>query len=187
MAGSDGFGRGRGQAQQPLDTLGRPKQVTLTIAADEQTNSIFGTATGEMQQDIEKIVKEMEDMAKNSTKVITLVPTPGIDPSLVQDVLDAIQGRTPTSQQGGMGFGGFGGGRGGFGGGRGGVGGFGMSPFGGTVGGRFGGGGTRGGFGTPGGGRFGGGTRRRRHSWRVQRRHPRRRFAWRRLTRRRIA
>ncbi len=77
--GFRGFGR-RGQAQQPLDTLGRPKQVTLTIAADDQTNSIFGTATGEMQEDIEKMVKAMEEMAKNSTKVITLVPTPGIDP-----------------------------------------------------------------------------------------------------------
>lgn len=162
---------GGGGRQQPLDQLGRPKQVTLTIAADDRTNSIFGTATGDIATEIGKIVEEMENMAKDSTKVITLVPTKGIDPSMVQSVLDAIQGRSPS----GMGMGGFGGGRfggggfggggfgmpggfggGGFGGGPFGGGGFGMTPFGGGIGaGRFGGGG---GFGGPGGG-FGGGGR----------------------------
>ena len=105
-----------------------------------------------MADNIKELVARLEDEAKDSTKVVTLVKTNGIDPTLIQDVLDAIQGRTPTSrtgQQGGMnGFGGgnpFGGG--GFGGGG--------NPFGGGGAGRFGGG--AGGFGTPGGGRIGGG------------------------------
>jgi type II secretory pathway component GspD/PulD (secretin) len=147
-------GIGGGGRQQPLDSLGRPKQVSLTIAADDRTNTILGTATGEMAEDIKKMVQYLEDKAKDSTKVVQLVATKGIDPSLIQEVIDAIQGRTPatrTGQQPGMnpfgqqGGNPFGGG-GNFGGGN--------NPFGGGQG-RFGGGG--GGFGTPGGGRFGGG------------------------------
>jgi type II secretory pathway component GspD/PulD (secretin) len=156
--GGFGFGGFGGRNQQPLDALGRPKQVSLTITADDRTNSIIGMATELMAQDIGKVVEVLEDKAKNSTKVVQLVPTNGIDPAMVQDVLDAIQGRTPTSQlqqrPGGMGFGGggpFGGGGGPFGGG----GGFGGGP-GGFGGGRGGFGGPGGGFGGPGGG-FGGG------------------------------
>jgi len=149
-----GFGGGGfGGRQQPLDAMGRPKQVTLTIAADDRTNSIIGTATELMATDIKAMVKVLEENAKDSTKVVTLVPTKGIDPALVQQVMDAIQGRSPTTQQGGA-TNPFGGGTSPFGGGG--------SPFGGGFGqggqgtSRF---GTGGGFGGAGaGGRFGGGT-----------------------------
>jgi type II secretion system protein D len=150
-----GFGAFGGGRQQPLDSLGRPKQVSLSIAADDRTNSIVGMATELMAKDIGKVVEVLEEKAKDSTKVVQLVNTKGVDPSMVQDVLDAIQGRTPTNRQGmGSPFGGspFGGGGSPFGSP------FGGSPFGG--GGRFGGGGPFGGggnFGPGGGGRFGGG------------------------------
>src|SRR5207253_2898197 len=133
--------------------------------------SLLGTATGDMIKEIKDIVDFMEEKAKDSTKVITLVPTKGIDPMMVQEVLDAIQGRTPMSQQGGFGRGGgfgspFGGGGfgapggGGFGGGGLGGGAFGGGGLGGGGfgGGNRGGGFGGGGFGGPGGG-FGGGPR----------------------------
>jgi type II secretory pathway component GspD/PulD (secretin) len=148
--GGFGFAGFGGRNQQPLDALGRPKQVSLSITADDRTNSIVGMSTELMAKDIEKVVQVLEEKARDSTKVIQLVQTHGVDPSMVQDVLDAIQGRTPTSQlqqRGGMMGGPFGGGP--FGGG-----GYG-SPFGG--GGRGFGGGPGGGFGGPfGGGGFGG-------------------------------
>ena len=53
-------------------------------------------ATELMAKDIEKVVQVMEDRAKDSTKVVQLVPTGQIDPLLVQEVIDAIQGRTPA-------------------------------------------------------------------------------------------
>ena len=74
LGGFAGFGRGN---QQPLDSMGRPRQVTLTIAADDQTNTLIGTATGEMIENIHQIVEFLEDNAKNSTKVVTLVGTIG--------------------------------------------------------------------------------------------------------------
>ena len=78
--------------------------MTLSIAADDRTNSIVGMATELMAKDIEKVVEVLEEKAKDSTKVVQLVPTRGIDPLLVQEVVDAIQGRTPANrsrQQGG--------------------------------------------------------------------------------------
>ncbi len=166
LGGFGGFGGGGGGGrQQPLDALGRPKQVTLTIAADDRANSILGTATELMATDIKAMVQIMEENAKDSTKVVTLVGTKGLDPTLVQQVMDAIQGRSPTTQPGGglspfgqqggspFGLGGQGGGQ--FGGGTGG--GFGgPAAGGGRFGGRFG-GGTGGGFGGAGGGRGGAG------------------------------
>ena len=128
-----------GARQQPLDALGRPKQVSLTIAADDRTNSIFGTATETMRKDIETLIKEMEKRAKDSTSVVELVPVKGVDPNMVQSVIDAIQGR-PMTPMGGQGCSG-GGNRGGFGGGG------------------FPGGGGFAGGASPGGGRSGAGVR----------------------------
>ena len=87
------FGGFGGARQQPLDAMGRPKQVSLSIAADDRTNSIVGMATELMAKDIEKVVQVIEEKAKDSTKVVQLVPTGSIDPLLVQEVIDAIQGR----------------------------------------------------------------------------------------------
>ncbi|HVK12028.1 MAG TPA: secretin N-terminal domain-containing protein, partial [Gemmataceae bacterium] len=98
-----------GGRQQPLDAMGRPRQVSLTIAADDRTNSIFGTATETMRKDIETLVTEMEKRAKDSTTVVELVPVKGVDPNMVQSVIDAIQGRPATTgTMGGMNRGGFG-------------------------------------------------------------------------------
>src|SRR5207244_4141998 len=73
-------------------------------------------------KEVEDTVKLLDEDAKSSTKTVKFVPLKGVDPQSVQDAIDAIQGRTPSSQQRG-GFGGMGGfGPGGFN--RGGGGGF---------------------------------------------------------------
>lgn len=157
-----GLGGGGGRQQQSnVDATGRPRQTALTLAADDRTNSIFGTATETMRKDIEKIVEEMEKRAKDSTKVVQLLPVQGIDPVLVQEVIDAIQGRTAATSPMSGNRGSFGGGSP-FGGGNFGGGNFGGGFGGGGTRGGFGGGGTRGGFGGGGGtrGGMGGGGRR---------------------------
>src|SRR5262249_12898226 len=52
-----------GGRQQPLDALGRPKQVSLSITADDRTNSIVGMATELMAKDIGKVVEVLEEKA----------------------------------------------------------------------------------------------------------------------------
>jgi hypothetical protein len=88
--------RGR-QPQQPLDPSGRPKPVTLTIAADDRTNSVLGMAPGPMAADIRKVVGVLEEKARVDTKSVELVPANGIDPNLLRDVLDAIQAKPPAA------------------------------------------------------------------------------------------
>jgi hypothetical protein len=88
-----------GTRQPAVDAVGRPRPVTLTLAADDRTNTVVGMATELMAADIAGVVRLLEERAERSRKVVQLVPTVGIDPALVQEVLDAIQGRTPTPQR----------------------------------------------------------------------------------------
>ena len=91
--GVAGFGGG---GRQPLDALGRPRQVTLTITADDRSNSVIGMATELMAKDVRAVVAVMEGRARDARKVVQLVPTAGVDPAVVRDVFEAIQGRAHT-------------------------------------------------------------------------------------------
>ena len=91
-------GRGRPRPQ-PLDPSGRPKAVTLSITADDRTNSIIGMAPVEMAEGIRKVVALIEAKVQGDSKVTQLVASEGIDPAMLQEVMDAIQSRpaTPTT------------------------------------------------------------------------------------------
>ncbi len=173
--------RGRGRTRN-VDARGNPRRTSLSLGVDDRTNTLVMACPEGMFKDIKDLVEEMDDDAKKATRTIKVVPVSGIDPLMVQDAINAIQGR-PTSgatqsspfanngQRGGQ-RGGFGGGpqMGGFGGGGFGRGGFGGGSFpgggfGGGQRGGFGGGAQQGGFGRGGvggglpGGGFGGGQR----------------------------
>ncbi|VTS06166.1 secretin N-terminal domain-containing protein [Tuwongella immobilis] len=164
------FGGGRGGQQQPAPAPTKAS-ATLNIGVDDRSNSLVIACTPPMFEDVKALIDQLEQSAQSATRTVKVVPITGVDPLLVQQAIDAIQGRrtTPsTSRTGGGGaapggFGGFGGFQSG-GGGRGGFGGF--QPGGGGFqpgGGGFQGGGGRGGF-QPGGGGLqpggGGGGRR---------------------------
>jgi hypothetical protein len=81
---------------QPLDPSGRPKPVLLSIAADDRTNSIVGMAPGTMGEDIRKVVAVIEEKSRTDDKAVQLVPSQGIDPILLEQVIEAVQAR-PTA------------------------------------------------------------------------------------------
>jgi general secretion pathway protein D len=129
---------------------GQPRPVALSIATDDRSNSIILQCTKAMYDDAKKVIDGLEDSAKDNRITVRIFPVYGIDPSVVQEAVDAIQGRTTatTNNRGTTGFP-FGGG---------GMGGGGFRPGGGGFPGGGGGGGFRpGGGGFPGGGRPGGG------------------------------
>jgi hypothetical protein len=156
---------------------GQARAVTLSVGVDDRTNSIIVSCTEPLYKDIKLLVNQLEMASRDTTRKVELVSLKGVDPAIVQQALQAIQGRvtqtmpvgTDTGMQGGGGFGpgggggGFMGGGGGFPGGGGGFGpGGGRGGFGGGFpggGGGFGPGGGFGGGGFPGGGGFGGGGR----------------------------
>jgi hypothetical protein len=101
---------------------------------DDRTNSLVLSCSTAMKKEIDVLVKIMEktaeeDTAVAGTQVVEVVQVKGVDPKLLQQALDAIQGRRPATGGGvgGMntpwGFNNFGG-RPGFFGGPGGPGGF---------------------------------------------------------------
>jgi type II secretory pathway component GspD/PulD (secretin) len=144
------FGGGRfrgGQPVQNVDANGNPRGVSLSVGVDDRSNSLIVSCSDAMFKDVKKLAEELDKAAANATRTVRVVSVKGIDPLLVQQAIDAIQGRRTTSPfntrpgmgpqgtGGGFGgpgnFGGFGGGRGfggGFGGGGGGFGGGGGPP-----------------------------------------------------------
>ncbi|HEY1860370.1 MAG TPA: secretin N-terminal domain-containing protein, partial [Gemmataceae bacterium] len=147
------------RGNQNVDAAGNPRPVNLTVATDDRNNTLIVNCSEKLFEEIQTLVDEVEKTSKENPRTVRVVLSKNIDPTLLQQTIDAFQGRNTAPQQRG-GFGGFGGGfpgggfgGGNFGGGRGGMGG----PGGG---GGFGGpGGGGGGFGPPGGGGggFGGG------------------------------
>ncbi len=157
-AGTFAVAFGNPNAGQPRDANGNVKPVTLSICVDDINNSIVVQCTEKMHTEVKTLVDKMEEAAgKESPQTIKIVQIAGVDPLLLQQAIDILNGTrrasATTTPAGGNfgaqpGFGGGGGNRGGgFGGGAPGGGGYGGGAPGG---GGFGGGG-------PGGGGFGGG------------------------------
>lgn len=143
------FGGGGQPTQRLTDANGNPKPAALTIGVQESTNSLIVRCSDALFKDIDKLAKDLDGAARGSPRSIRVVAVKGFDPQLLQQAIDALQGRTTGNNNNNNNR--FGGGFGGPFGGMGGGGNFGGG------GGRFGGGGggNRGGRGG-GGGRFGG-------------------------------
>jgi type II secretion system protein D len=129
-----GFGRGA----QNVDANGNPIGISLSIGVDDRTNSLVLACSEPLYKDIKKLAEALEEGAKSATQTVRVVNVKGIDPVLLEQAIDVINGRSSgirRNTQGG--FNGFG------------PGGLmpGQSPF------------NRGGFGGGGGGGFGGGGR----------------------------
>ncbi len=166
FAALTGGGGGGNQQQQ------RPP--ALSISVDDRSNSLVILAAETLYTDIKQLVEQLDNATVSTTEMVQLVKLKGVDPNVVQQAINAMQGRDTRTQaggqrgQGGLGGGGLGGlgggGQGGLGGGFGGLGGGGFGGLGGggagiqgIGGGRGGGGGIGGGGGQRGGG--GGGQR----------------------------
>jgi type II secretory pathway component GspD/PulD (secretin) len=158
--GFPGFPFPGAQQQQPQTA------PTLTVTSDETSNRVIVYCNEGTYAEIDRLCKELDVATKGSLDVVRVVPVVGISPSQLSEAIDALVGRTTstntgsrnTGNTGGGGFnpGGFGGGfnPGGFGGGFN-PGGFGGGNRGGNTGGGRGGqqGGGRGMGGRPGGNR----------------------------------
>jgi type II secretory pathway component GspD/PulD (secretin) len=106
-------------------------KVTLSVSVDDRTNSLIVQCSSKMYENIKKLIEGLDQPGPHKT--VRFVVT-NVDPALIQEAVDAIQGRqTNNGRQGsgfpfggggfgrgsGMGFpprtfGGFGGGFGGF-------------------------------------------------------------------------
>jgi type II secretory pathway component GspD/PulD (secretin) len=85
------------------------QRVTLSVGVDEKTNSLVVACPTGLYEDIKKLVDQLEKAAADNKQTVRVVSIKGIDPLLVEQAMDAIQGRTPTNNRTssfGSGFGG---------------------------------------------------------------------------------
>jgi type II secretory pathway component GspD/PulD (secretin) len=84
--------RGTGVAQN-IDPNGNPAGVTLSIGVDNQTNTLVLQCSKVMYEDIQKLVTELETASADSTRTVKVMSLRNVDPRLVQQAIEAIQGR----------------------------------------------------------------------------------------------
>jgi type II secretory pathway component GspD/PulD (secretin) len=87
----------RARRRQNLDVNGNAKQVALSIGVDDRTNSLVMNCSEPMYQDIKRVVERLDGAARDSTRTVKVISLKSIDPSLVQQAIDALQGRRTTS------------------------------------------------------------------------------------------
>jgi len=116
--GPGGGFRGRINVNRNIDANGNPITTALTIGMDERTNRIWVSCSDALFEDVAKVVKDLDEAAKDAPRTVRFVTIRGLDPLVVQQAIDAIQGRRPAASTaagnnqggfGGQGFGGFGG------------------------------------------------------------------------------
>jgi type II secretory pathway component GspD/PulD (secretin) len=111
VGGFSGFGfpGGRGGSQNGnMDANGNPRGVSLSVGVDDRANRIIVNCSESVYQDIQALVDQLDSGTKSATRTVRVVPLQGIDPLLVQQAIDAIQGRRATPAQSGIGQGGAG-------------------------------------------------------------------------------
>ncbi len=88
-----------GSQNRNTDASGNTRAVTLTIAVDDQSNSLIVTSTEPLFEEIKTLVDHVEAAAKDNHRTIAVMPIKkGVDPILVQEAVDAIQGKTTSLQ-----------------------------------------------------------------------------------------
>ena len=101
--------RGLGQINNPftgatrapttnMDQNGNPKGVTLSLGVDDKTNSLIVACPTPMFEEIKRLVDQMELAAADTKQTVKIVRVPGVDPALIQQALDAIQGRSTANR-----------------------------------------------------------------------------------------
>lgn len=92
-------GLGGGQPQQQ-----QQRPPALSVEIDDRSNSIVVLCAETLYEDIKKLVNELDEATVSTTEVTQLVKLRGVDPNVVQQAINALQGRD-TRNMGGQGFG----------------------------------------------------------------------------------
>jgi type II secretory pathway component GspD/PulD (secretin) len=84
---------GRRSSSLNVDVNGNPRGVTLAVGVDERTNSLVVNCSERTRGEIEDLVKQLDQAARDATRTVKVIPVKGVDPALIQEAIDAIQGR----------------------------------------------------------------------------------------------
>jgi type II secretory pathway component GspD/PulD (secretin) len=99
VGGFPGFGFGRvarTTGNPNVDANGNPRTVSLSVGVDDRSNRLILVCSERLYDDIKKLIEQLDQAAKDSTRTVKVISVKGIDPALVQQAVDAIQGRRTT-------------------------------------------------------------------------------------------
>jgi hypothetical protein len=88
---------------RPVDVNGMPRTASLTIGVDERSNSLLIQCSDALFEEVRKLAEDLDEAAKNPNRRVQVRFTRGLDPTLVQQVVDSIQGHRPANPPGGGG------------------------------------------------------------------------------------
>jgi len=98
VGGMPGFmGRfGAMAAAAAANSGGNSKGTLLSVGVDDRTNTLVLACPELLYKDIRKLVTELDNSAQQATRTIRIVSIKGVDPALVQQMIDAVSGRVVT-------------------------------------------------------------------------------------------
>jgi type II secretion system protein D len=101
-----GFGLAiAGSQNRNTDASGAARPVTLSIAVDDHSNSLIVNCTEPLFKEIKELADHVEAAAKDNHRTIQVVRIKkGVDPVLIQEAVDAIQGHTTSLLPAGTGL-----------------------------------------------------------------------------------
>jgi type II secretory pathway component GspD/PulD (secretin) len=76
-----------------VDQYGNPVGVTLSLGVDDPTNTLVLHCSELMYDEIRRLAARLDQAAAQSTRTVKVLSIRGVDPVLVQQAIDAIQGR----------------------------------------------------------------------------------------------
>jgi type II secretory pathway component GspD/PulD (secretin) len=85
---------------QNVDINGNPRAVSLSIGVDDRINSLALACSEALYHDINQLVDALEKAAKGDTKAVRIIRLEGINPAVIQDAINALQGRSPANRSG---------------------------------------------------------------------------------------
>jgi hypothetical protein len=85
---------------QNVDINGNVRAVSLSIGVDDRTNSLALACSEKLYNDIKQLVDALEEAAKGDTKAVRVIRLEGINPAVIQEAINAMQGRPPTNRSG---------------------------------------------------------------------------------------
>jgi general secretion pathway protein D len=97
VGGFPGFGffaaRARGQA-----ALQSQKPPKLQVGVDDHTNTLWVVSTKLLYEDVKKLAESMDKTTKDQPKTIDIIKVKGVDPQLIEDLVDALNGKRPVAR-----------------------------------------------------------------------------------------
>jgi type II secretory pathway component GspD/PulD (secretin) len=73
------------------------RTVTLTLGVDDRSNSLIVNCSELLYRDIKELAGELDLAARDSARTYRVLSFKGLDPALVQHVVDAVQGRNTNT------------------------------------------------------------------------------------------